>query len=89
MWTIFKIFIEFVTTLFLFYALVFWPQGMWDLSSLTRDQTLISYIGRLSLNHSTAREVPIATFSRFNPNATSCRKPLQMLQPGWLLPFLF
>ena len=28
MWTIFKVFIEFVTTLLLFYALVFWLQGM-------------------------------------------------------------
>ena len=37
MWTIFKVFIEFVTILFLFYALVFWPQVMWDLSALTRD----------------------------------------------------
>ena len=28
MWTIFKVFIEFVTILPLFYSLVFWPQGM-------------------------------------------------------------
>ena len=27
MWTIFKVFIEFVTILLLFYALFFWPQG--------------------------------------------------------------
>ena len=27
-WTIFKVFIEFVTLLFLFS--IFWPQGMWD-----------------------------------------------------------
>ena len=39
MWTIFKVFIDFVTALLLFYVLVFWPQGMWDLSSLTRDRT--------------------------------------------------
>ena len=26
MWTIFKVFIEFVTILLLFYVLVFWPQ---------------------------------------------------------------
>ena len=39
MWTIFKVFIEFVTILFLLYALVFWPRGMWDLISLTRYQT--------------------------------------------------
>ena len=35
MWTIFKFFIEFVTILFLLYILVFWPGGMWELSSLT------------------------------------------------------
>ena len=34
MWTIFKVFIEFVTRLLLFYALVFWPRAMWDLNSL-------------------------------------------------------
>ena len=28
-----------MTILLLFYVLVFWPRGMWDLSSLTRDQT--------------------------------------------------
>ena len=33
----FKVFIEFVTTLLLFYVLVFWPQGMCDPNSLTRD----------------------------------------------------
>ena len=33
MWNIFlKAFIEFITILLLFYALVFWPQSMWDLS---------------------------------------------------------
>ena len=40
MWAIFNVFIEFVTTLLLFSVLVFWPRGMWDLSSLTRDQTI-------------------------------------------------
>ena len=37
MWAIFKAFIEFVTILFLFYALVPWPQSMWHLSSQTMD----------------------------------------------------
>ena len=46
MWTIFKVFIELITTLFLFYVLVFWPQGMWDLNSPTRDRTHTPYIGR-------------------------------------------
>ena len=36
-WTSFKIFIEFVTMLLLFYVLVFWPRGMGDVSSPTRD----------------------------------------------------
>ena len=35
MWTILKVFIEFLAVLLLvFYVLVFWPRGMWDLSSL-------------------------------------------------------
>ena len=42
----------------LFYVLVFWPQGMWDLSSPTRNWTGTPCIGRQSLNHWTAREVP-------------------------------
>ena len=59
MWTILKVFIEFVTVLFLFYVLVFfWPRGLWDLSSLTRDRTRTPCIGKWSLNHRTAREVP-------------------------------
>ena len=33
----FKVFIEIVAVLLLFYVLVFWLQGMWDLSSLIRD----------------------------------------------------
>ena len=37
----FKVFIEFVKILLLcFYVLVFWSQGMWDLCSPTRDQTV-------------------------------------------------
>ena len=63
MWTIFKVFIEFVTILNLFYVLVGGrggglPQGMWDLSSLIRYRTPIPCIGWQSLNHWTAREVP-------------------------------
>jgi len=55
MWTIFQVFIEFVTILLLFYVLVFWPQGMWDPSSPTRDQTHTPCTG--SFNHWVAREV--------------------------------
>ena len=62
MWTIFKVFIEFVTILLLFYVLVFWPRGMWDLSSPTRNRTRTPFIGRRSLNHWTPREVPSTSF---------------------------
>ena len=33
MWTIFKVFIEFVTILLLFHVLVFWPQSIWNFST--------------------------------------------------------
>ena len=36
----------------------FWPQGMWDLSSPTRNQICIPCIQRQSLNYWTARQVP-------------------------------
>ena len=58
MWTVFKVFIEFVTLLLLFYVLVFWLRDMWDLSSPTRGRTRTPCIGRQRLNHWTAREVP-------------------------------
>ena len=59
LWTIFfNIFIGFVTILLLFYVLVFWREGMWDLSSPTRDQTCTLCLGRPSFNHWTTREVP-------------------------------
>ena len=51
MWTILKVFIEFVTILLLFYVLVFWPHGMGDLTSPTRDWSHIHCIGWWSLNH--------------------------------------
>ena len=61
MWTTFKVFIELVTVLnfcFMFWG-SFWPGGMWDLSSPTRNQTCNTpCIERESLNHWTAREVP-------------------------------
>ena len=59
MWTMCKVFIEFVTTLLPFFdILVFQPQGIWDLSSQTRDQTCTPCVGRQSFNHWTTREVP-------------------------------
>ena len=38
------------------------PCSMWDLSSLTRDQTRISCIGRWILYHWTTKEVPVIPF---------------------------
>ena len=58
MWAILKVFTEFLTILLLFYVLVFWLRGMWDLSSMARNQTLIPHTGRQSLKHWTARKVP-------------------------------
>ena len=40
MWTIFKLFVEFVTILLLFHVLVFWPQGMWDSQLLDQGSNL-------------------------------------------------
>ena len=59
LWTIFKVFTEFVTTMLLFYVLVFWPHDTWDLNSLTMDQTHSPCIGKRSLNNWTSREVPV------------------------------
>ena len=46
----------------MFYVLVFWPWGMWDLSSQTRDRTLTPCIRRQSLNHWATREIPKYNF---------------------------
>lgn len=60
MCTMFKIFIEFVTTLLLVYVLVFWPQGM-----------CTPCIGRQSVTHWTTREVPrvLSFLGYLNPSS--------------------
>ena len=50
-WTIFKVFIEFITMLLLFYVLVYWPQ---DQGSSPHPP----WTGRESLNPWPSREVP-------------------------------
>ena len=52
-----KSLLEFVTILLLFFVLISWPQGMWDLSSWTRDRTRAPCTGRQSPSHWTTREV--------------------------------
>ena len=59
------VFIELVAILLLFYALVFWPWGLCDLSSLTRDWIPATCIGRWSLNPSTTREIPYISIKSF------------------------
>ena len=43
--------------LLIFYILIFWPWGMWDLSSSSRDQMHTPCTGGWSHNHWTSREV--------------------------------
>ena len=57
MWTIFKVFIELVTVLLLFYVLVLWTKICGNISTSTRDWIFTPYLGRQSLNHWTARKV--------------------------------
>ena len=59
MWTICKVFIEFVTVLLLFY--VFWASR--HLRSPTRDQTRTPCSGRRRHNHWATREAPSSVFS--------------------------
>ena len=51
-----KTLLHFLTILLLFYVLVVWPQGIWDVSSLTIDQTCTPCIGKQSPKH---WEVPL------------------------------
>ena len=39
-WAIFKVFIKFVTIVFLFYVLTFWLKSRWDLNTLSSVQSL-------------------------------------------------
>ena len=59
MWTILKFFIKLFRILLLFCILVFWPQGVCDLSSQTRDWTHTSCNESQSLHHWTTREAPL------------------------------
>ena len=49
---------------FCFYVFVFWPWGMLDLSSLTRDRTCTPCTGRQCPNHWTTRELPAYYISK-------------------------
>ena len=60
-WTFSWVFIEFVTVLSLFWF--FWPQSMWDVRSLTRDQTCTLCIERQTLNPGAPGKVPVGHFN--------------------------
>ena len=64
-WTIYRVFIELVTILFLFYVLfIFLPGSILDLTFLTRVPTCIAgCIGRERLHHRIARKVPTQQIS--------------------------
>ena len=42
-----------------FFAFVFWPWAMWDLSSLTRDSTHDPCVEKQILNHWASRHIPV------------------------------
>ena len=63
MWTIFQVFIEFITILFLFYILLILASRNVE-KIPTKDWTPASCTGRQSLNHRTAREVPVSCISK-------------------------
>ena len=53
----------------------FWPQGIWYLSSLTRDWIYTLCMGRQSLNHWTTREDPLDHFFNWYYNSwITCTK---------------
>ena len=57
--TILKSLLNLLQYCFCFIFWFFWPGGMWDLSSPTRNQIHVPCIGRWSLNHWIARQVPL------------------------------
>ena len=65
---------------------VFWPPGMWDPSSLTRDCTLTACIGRQNPNHWTTRQVPAIYFlnrKKLGYLFAACGEHTIRSQPVW------
>lgn len=62
-----KSLLNFITMLLLFYVLCFWPWGIWDCNSPTRDWICSPWIGTQSLNHRTNRQAPCFHFNRDSP----------------------
>ena len=67
MWAVFKIFTECITVLLLSYVWVFWPRDMWDLTSLTGDQTHTPCIEwQMGIKHWAAREVSTVLYNIYH-----------------------
>ena len=74
----------------LFFSFLTALRGMWDLSSLTRNQTCVPCVGRWSLNQWTTREVPPSPFrhavSSLGPTSgrspTSAEPQVSLIQDG-------
>ena len=73
-----------ITSVFCF---LFGPQGRWDLSSPTRGWTLSPCLGRQSLNHQSAREVPCVKAQHWWPFFTAgTRNPYVPFSLPWSVP---
>ena len=88
MWTIFKVFTELITILFLLYILVFWPEGMWDLMPPTRDWTCAPCNGRWSLTNRPPRKSLHPLFDcLLYPSPTHPQQtPAELAEPSTVTP---
>ena len=73
MWTVFKVFIKFVTILFLLYAFVAIRHG--DLCSWTRDWTCTPCIRKWSLNKWTVRKASPSSLEWASPPVWRLKQP--------------
>ena len=58
-----------------FYALVFWPLGVWDFCSLTQDRIRTLFVGRESLNHWTTSVSMLSCSVVSDCDPTDCSPP--------------
>ena len=80
MWTILKVFIEFLAMWLLSSIFIFWPQGMYDLICQSRDPTHIPCSRRPNLNHWTTTEVPERFFKKSTKNTFGASLVAQLVK---------
>ena len=63
--------------LYVLVVVCFWPWGMWNLSSLTKDRSRTLCVGRWSLNHWTTGKIPILVLEgeQLNPSLVTFIPP--------------